>query len=160
MDEKLWSRKEICEALKISARTLGRRIDELGISSVDEFLPNGAVSKKIRDSDFNKIAAELKGDNARVIVGPTDGKSHAIVVQSLKLELVRTQSELEHKTELLERLEADKESLAADKARLEAMNERLFQQFTDMNEKFLQIQERVLESNNKKAGFLSRLFGK
>lgn len=139
----LMSRKEVCEQLGISMRTLCRKIEELGIISVNEVLQNNVISKKIAYEDYLRIAetCNVKGAEKR----QAEPGVNDLIVIGLKTELIKSQTNLEN---ALKNLEEKNETVR----RLEDKNERLFNEFMDLNAKYT-------DSLNKR-GLLWRLFGK
>lgn len=139
----LLSRKEVCEQLGISMRTLCRKIEELGIVSVNEVLQNNVISKKIAYEDYLRIAetCNIKASEKRQ---PDPGSSDLMVI-GLKTELIKSQINLEN---ALKNLEEKNEAIR----KLEEKNERLFNEFMELNSKYT-------DSLNKR-GVFWRLFGK
>ena len=134
----LVSRKEACERLGISERTLRRKIEELNIECVSEVLHNGVESKKIRIEDFLKIA-EACGRNAS---DPRVEENKALhVITTLTTEMAKIQLESKSKDSLL--IEQDK--------MIQVLQE---------DKKFLQEQINNLTlAKQEPKGFFKRLFG-
>lgn len=141
--QELYSRKEVCEKLGISERTLRRKIQELNIECVGEILPNGVESKKIRAKDLARIAESCR-DFAKV-----DEESKMLaVITSIKSELTRVQNEIAMKDALLSEKDRQIEILLEDKKSLQE------------DKKFLQEQLNNLTSRRtERKGFFQRLFG-
>lgn len=144
MEDKLWSRKEAAASLKISERTLIRRVEEAGVEWAEEVLPNGAIAKRLRDVDFNKLAAALLVVDPLPDAGPGEGKPLTVAANNLRMEIVRAhadadmlRAEVGHRDDIISRLETDK-------ARLEGEVDRLL----------------GMLGENKKVGFWARLRGK
>lgn len=136
----LVSRKEACEKLNISERTLRRKIQELNIECVSEFLHNGVESKKIKSEDFLRIAAACGKD---AIDPKTETNKSLSIISTLQLELSKIQLEAKNKDALLKEKDNLINILQEDK-------------------KFLQEQINKLTSAKKlePKGFWKRLLGK
>lgn len=142
--QELFSRKEVCEKLGISERTLRRKIQDLNIECVGETLPNGVESKKIKSKDLAKIA-----EACRDFVKVDEETKTITVMASLKSELMKVQSEITTKDILLSEKDRQIEILLEDKKTL-----------LD-DKRFLQEQLNNLTSSRAEPrGFFQRLFGK
>lgn len=147
MEEKIWSRKDAAAALHISERTLIRRVEEVGIEWADESLPNGAIAKRIRDGDFNKLAAAMLVVEPLPDAGPGEGKQLSVAAGNLKLEVVRLQTVVQQQGDLIARQDTELDRLRANEARLlDMLTERQAKQEP--------------EPVNKKGGLWARLRGK
>jgi DNA repair exonuclease SbcCD ATPase subunit len=140
---RLWSRKEVCEDLNITMKTLVKKIKELNIECVNEVLQNNVVSMKIKHEDYLMIA-KLYATKHQIDF-KTENNSNDMVLHGLKTELFKTQINLDNALKTLE-----EKNDALKKA--EEKNERLFNEFMELNGKYI-------DAVSKK-GFFSRLFGK
>lgn len=138
----LMSRKEVCEHLGISMRTLCRKIEELGIVSINETLHNNVVSKKISYEDYLRIAKSCSNKPSEQQT--TSGASNLMII-GLKTELIKSQINLEN---TLKSLDEKNDTIR----KLEEKNERLFNEFMALNTKYT-------DSLSKK-GLFWRLFSK
>lgn len=166
--EKLWSRKEVCETLGISMRTLTRKLRELGIECVNEILANNVVSMKIQHEDYLKLAQIYQGKDASGAMPGTGEEKAVAAARAISEQLTRATKDyegalllLEEKNKLLEYKdkmldEKDKliEILRQEKARSEEKNDRLFNEMLDMNKKMIDAE------SQKPKGLFSRLFGR
>jgi DeoR/GlpR family transcriptional regulator of sugar metabolism len=143
---KLLSRKEICEKLNISEKTLRRKIQELNIECISETLHNGIESKKIRYEDYLTIANAIQRKPNEVHY-ENESTSTDLVVYQMKVELVKAQLNLDN---ALKSIEEKNDTIG----KLEAMNGKLFDEFMELNRKYTDIL-----SENKK-GFFARILGK
>lgn len=134
----LVSRKEACERLNISERTLRRKIQELNIECVSEFLHNGVESKKITSEDFLRIAAACGKD---VADPKTETNKSLSIISTLQFELSKLQLETQNKDALLK----EKDNL------INVLQE---------DKKFLQEQINLLAvARAERKSFIKRLFG-
>lgn len=154
----LWSRQELCKELKISMRTLCRRLAILEIQEVIETLPNGAPKKYIKNEDFLRLRAFREERLEQEVIKD-------ITPQKVKMELVETRLALERASQVIAEKELAYNQLREDHNHLKEnyniaieRNERLFTAWMELNEKHQAYLEAAASSNGK--GFFSRLFGK
>lgn len=156
MKNKLWSRQELCKELKISMRTLCRRLEILGIQEVSETLPNGVPKKYVSNDDFLRLKTfkeeKLEQDE------PMD-----LIPQKVKMELIETRLALERSNQIIAEKELAYNQLREDHNHLKEnydiaaeRNEKLFSAWMDLNEKYQVFLESAAKKNNK--GFWSKLF--
>lgn len=138
--ENLLSRKQICEELGISMRTLCRKLKELNIECVNEILKNGVVSMKIRYDDYLKIAGTCTSQNTSRDNSNTEAKD-LVIINALKAELIKVKVDYESTLKLLNEkdkvivmLQEDKRKFEEDKIKAEEKNERLFNEYMRINE--------------------------
>ncbi len=138
----LLSRKEVCEKIGISERTLRRKIQELNIDCIGEMLPNGIESKKITLDDFFKIAESCKST-----VKLDETTKSIAVMSAMKLELTKVQQDLTNKDLLLSEKDKLIELLNEDRKNLQE------------DKKFLQEQiDKLTATKAEPKGFFKRLF--
>ncbi len=150
MSKEPLSRKEVCEKLGISERTLRRKIKELDIECIGELLPNGVESKKISIVDFLRIA-----DSCRNTPKPVEATKDLSVISTLKMELGKSQQELASKELLLNEKDKLIEIITQEKLRLQEDKKALQE-----DKKFLQEQiDKLTAAREQPKGFFKRLFG-
>lgn len=146
---KLMTRKEAREKLGLSDATFRRKLNELNIQCITEILPNGVESKKITYEDFLNLSEQLNKSTKDIYL---DEKTKDLAFYGLKLELVKTQINLENAIKMLKEREDVINYIQKQNEKLEEKKEKILNEFIKLNKKYT-------EAINKK-NFFAKLFEK